>query len=386
MGLMVAKTPGARGFGSIRKLKSGNYQVRFTDPNGNAQTARGTFASKKAAEFELSRIKSAIDGRTWHADETPQAGELDPKTITLKQLATAWRKQATTSQGRRLGDKTLSEYERLANNTLAIFANKPIRSISTQQIETWRANELERGVFNQTAQAYKHLKTLMSYALDKRWIMTNPCTIKRGGNYKPEQGIIPSVEQVELMLEIAPEPLKTLLAIASEGGLRKGELLELRRKDIDLKPIKGSNQVAVNVARSVLWVKGKPKAKPPKSAKSIRQVLLPDLASELLRAHLKRVNLNPEALLFTPGQDPLEHLGQFQLRTLWERVREQAGYQGRFHSLRGYHLTQYALRGATTKELQDRAGHATPQMVMIYQHNTGREQELVARLNERVAN
>lgn len=383
----MAKTKRARGFGSIRELKSGRHQVRYTDPNGNSQTGRVTFSTKREAEKELSRIQHSIEAGTWHIDETPQAGELDPKTITLRQLAEAWRAQAVNSQGRRLGDKTLSEYERLANRTLSSFANKPIRQIQTQQIETWRAGELKRGVFNQTAQAYKHLKTLMNYALEKRWISANPCTIKRGGNYKPEQGIIPSVEQVELMLEIAPEPLKTLLAIASQGGLRKGEILELRLKDIDLKPNRGSKSVAVNVARSVLWVDGKPKAKAPKSKTSIRQVLLPDQASELLRAHIKRLNtINPEALIFARGADQLEHFGQFQLRTLWEKVREQAGYKGRFHSLRGYHLTQYALRGATTKELQDRAGHSTPQMVMIYQHNVGREQELVAKLNERVAN
>jgi integrase len=382
----MAKTKGARGFGSIDQLKSGNWRVRYTDPNGNPQKGRVTFSTKREAEKELSRIRLAIETGTWHIDETPQAGELDPKTITLGQLATAWRKQATNSQGRRLEAKTLSEYERLVNSTLARFKDKPIRQIQTQQIETWRAKELEREVYRQTNSAYKHLKQLMNYALEKRWITANPCTLKRAGVYKSQQPIIPSTQQVELMLEIAPEPLKTLIAIASEGGLRKGELLELRRKDIDLKPVKGSRAVLVKVSRSVQWVKGKPVSKSPKSSNGVRGVLLPDQASELLRAHMRRVDINPEALLFTRGADPLEHFGQFQLRTLWDKVKTQAGYQGRFHSLRAYHLTQYAITGATTKELQDRAGHATPQMVMVYQHNIGREAELVAKLNQKVAN
>lgn len=382
----MAKTKGARGFGSIDQLNSGNWRVRYTDPNGNPQKGRVTFSTKREAEKELSRIRLAIETGTWHIDETPQAGELDPKTITLGQLATAWRKQATNSQGRRLEAKTLNEYERLVNSTLARFKDKPIRQIQTQQIETWRAKELEREVYRQTNSAYKHLKQLMNYALEKRWISANPCTLKRAGVYKSQQPIIPSTQQVELMLEIAPEPLKTLIAIASEGGLRKGELLELRRKDIDLKPVKGSRAVLVKVSRSVQWVAGKPVSKSPKSSNGVRGVLLPDQASELLRAHMRRVDINPEALLFTRGADPLEHFGQFQLRTLWDKVKTQAGYQGRFHSLRAYHLTQYAITGATTKELQDRAGHATPQMVMVYQHNIGREAELVAKLNQKVAN
>jgi integrase len=383
----MAKTKGARGFGSIDQLKSGNFRVRYTDPNGNSQRARTTFTTKREAEKELSRIRHAIETGTWHIDETPQAGELDPKTITLRQLAETWRKQATNAQGRRLEPKTLSEYERLVNSTLATFRDKPIRQIQTQQIDTWRAKELEREVYRQTNSAYKHLKQLMEYALEKRWITANPCTLKRASVYKSKQPIIPNVAQVALMLEIAPEPLKTLLAIASEGGLRKGELLELRRKDIDLKPIKGARAVRVNVSRSVQWVKGKATPKAPKSLAGIRGVLLPDQASEILRTHLRRVDINPEALLFSRGADPLEHFGQFQLRTLWDKVKEQAGYKGTFHSLRAYHLTQYATEGgASIKELQDRAGHATPQMVMVYQHNPGREAELVARLNNKAAN
>ena len=382
----MAKTKNARGFGNVRKLKSGRYQVRYTDPNGNPQTGRTTFTTKLDADKELSRIHRAIESNTWHSDEAPQAGELDPKTITLEQLATAWRKQATNPQGRRLSDKTLLEYERFINSTLARFKDKRIRQIQTQQIETWRAGELERGVLRQTAGAYKHLKQLFNYALEKRWITSNPCTLKRASAYKSERGQIPTWEQVDLMISIAPNPLKTLLAIATEGGLRKGELLELRRKDIDLKPGNGSRQVVIKVARSVVWVQGKPKPKAPKTGASIREVMLPPQASELVRAHLLKVDINPEALLFSRGANSLEHFGEHQLRDLWEKVRDQAGYTGTFHSLRGFHLTQYGLRGATIKELQDRAGHSTPQMVMVYQYNTGREAELVASLNEKVAN
>lgn len=378
----MAKTKGARGFGSIDQLKSGNWRVRYTNPYGEPDKAKRTFKKYLEAEKELSRILNSIETGTWQKDVAPEAGAIDPKTITLAQLATAWRKQATNNQGRRLGDKTLAEYGRLVNSTLAGLKNKPIRQIHTQQIEAWRAGELERGVLNQTSKAYKHLKQLMDYALEKRWITSNPCTIKRGGVYKAEQPIIPSEAEVQLMLEIAPEPLKTILAIASEGGLRKGEILELRRKDIDLKPIRGSRAVGLKVSRSVLWVDGNPKVKPPKSAKGLRTILLPDQASELVRAHLRRVDITPEALLFSRGADPLEHFGQFQLRTLWDNIKAQAGYKGRFHSLRGYHATQCAINGATIKELQDRLGHSTPQMVMVYQHNVGREAELVARLNK----
>jgi len=162
----VAKQPGSRGFGSIRALPSKKFQVRYTDPNGNSQRGRVTFSTKREAEKELSRIQHSIEAGTWHVDETPQAGELDPKTITLKQLAETWRKQATNYQGRRLEPKTLAEYERLVNSTLATFRDKPIRQIQTQQIEAWRAKEPQREVYRQTNSAYKHLKLLMECAVE----------------------------------------------------------------------------------------------------------------------------------------------------------------------------------------------------------------------------
>ena len=149
-----------RGLGSIRKLPSGRYQVRYTDPNGVRRTARTTFKAKSQAEFELTNIRNAVESGTWHVDETPQAGDLDPKSVTLSQLAKYWRSQQVNAKGQPLSPNTLREYERLIDKTLGKLATKPIRAITRQNIETWRAPELKRAP-NQTSKAYKHLKTLM---------------------------------------------------------------------------------------------------------------------------------------------------------------------------------------------------------------------------------
>jgi hypothetical protein len=61
-----------RGLGSIRKLPSGRYQVRYTDPNGVRRTARTTFKAKSQAEFELTKIRGAVESGTW------QLEKLDP--------------------------------------------------------------------------------------------------------------------------------------------------------------------------------------------------------------------------------------------------------------------------------------------------------------------
>lgn len=376
----MAKTPQARGFGNIRKLPSGKLQVRYTDPDGLPRTGRTTFTTKREAEFELSRIRDSIERGTWHVDQSPQAGELDPRSVTLAQLALHWRQQAVTSQGRPLAPRTLLEYERLVSRTLEIFSDKPIRSITTQQLEKWRAIELGRGKLNQTSKAYKHLLTLMTWAQKRKWILQNPCTIERATSYRAPQPPIPTKNQVEQMLANTTTEFALFIALASQGGLRKGEILELRLKDI-VKASDYERGVRVTVARAVTWVKGAPIVKEPKTSASVRTVLLPTQASELLRSHLKDLNtVDPEALLFHLGEDTKTHWGEHHHRYLWNKLSDLVGFKGRFHSLRSYHLTQFALTGATTREIMDRGGHTNIQTAMGYQQNTGREALLVERL------
>ncbi len=368
-----------RGLGSIRKLPSGRYQVRYTDPNGIRRTARTTFKAKSQAEFELTRIRGAIESGTWLVDETPQAGDLEPKTITLSQLARHWREQQVNSKGQPLSPNTLREYERLIDKTLAKLATKPIRAITRQHIETWRAPELKRAP-NQTSKAYKHLKTLMTWAHKRAWIPINPCDIERGTAYTPSEPPAPTTKQVQIMLENAPTPFNVIVALAAYGGLRKGEILELRRKDIELVKDGSEKWVRVNVSRGVIWDENIPIVRKPKTDAGIRSVLLPLGVTELVTAHLKQTSIHPEALFFPRIQGSNDHMSEYQINPIWRSTRALAGYNGRFHSLRTYAATEFAKLNPTNQELMDRFGHRDIKTAMRYQRTTGRDQELLRKL------
>lgn len=369
-----------RGLGSIRKLPSGRYQVRYTDPNGVRRTARTTFKAKSQAEFELTRIRGAVEAGTWHVDETPQAGDLDPKTITLTQLASHWRSQQVNAKGQALSPNTLREYERLINKTLGKLASKPVRSISRQQIEAWRAPEIKRAP-NQTSKAYKHLKTLMTWAHKRHWIASNPCDIERASAYTPSEPEAPDTKQVQIMLDNSPPPFDTVIALAAFGGLRKGEILELRRKDIETVKDGAETWIRVSVSRGVIWDQGKAIVRKPKTEAGIRSVLLPLAVSNLVIGHLKQVRLDPEALLFPRTEIGNEHMGEYQINPNWRKVRALAGFTGRFHSLRTFAATEFAKLNPTNQELMERFGHRDIKTAMRYQRTTGRDAELLRRLN-----
>jgi integrase len=376
----MAATRTKRGQGSIRKLPSGKYQVRYTDPAGVRRTARITFDTARMAERELQLVRASIENGTWTADNTPQAGDLDPKTVTLRELAGYWRDQRTTSTGQALSPSTLGEYERLISSTLRDFADRPIREITTQQLERWRSPEMRRAP-NQTVKAYKHLKTLMTWAYKRHWLASNPCNIERGTSYKSEEPETPSRKQVEIMLESANSPFDTLLTIAAWGGLRKGEILELRRKDVDkVQAEDGATFISLNVRRAVIWQGSQALVKTTKTAKSVREVLLPASASAQVDAYLKTLSIDPEALLFSNKPGLNEHWGEFKIKPLWAAVCKEAGFKGRFHSLRSFAMTQFAITGATNQDLMDRAGHSDIATAMRYQRGTGREFELIKKL------
>lgn len=372
-----------RGFGSVRKLASGRYQVRFTDPNGNRRNARTTFKTKSSAEFELTRILNAVESGTWLVDETPQANGLDPKTLTLRQLAEHWRAQRVSTKGKALSVNTLIEYQRLVEKVLGSFADKPIRSITTAQIEDWRVPEFTKAP-NQAVKAYKHLRTLMTYAHKRHWIAMNPCDIERATAYTPKEPPAPTDKQVQIMLEHAKEPFKTILIFAAYGGLRRGEILELRRKDIEVIQEDGLKWVRVNITRAVVWDKtdnGKPIVSPPKSESGIRSLLMPLEVSEHIIQHLKSLkSIDPEALLFGNPAGSNVHWGEYKLNPYWRRVRALAGFSGRFHSLRAYASTEFAKLNPTDRELMERFGHRNIATAQKYQRTTGRESQLLRRM------
>jgi integrase len=373
-----------RGLGSIDKLASGKYRVRYTDPLGVRRSARITFKTKASAELELTRIRESIENGTWLVDQAPQAGGLEPKTLTLKELADHWRAQRVSTKGKSLSVNTLNEYQRLIEKVLVRFAAKPIRSITTAQIEEWRVPEFNRAP-NQAVKAYKHLRTLMTYAHKRHWISTNPCEIERATAYTSKEPPAPTAKQVQIMLENAQEPFKTILIFACYGGLRRGEILELRRKDISIIKEDGLKWVRLNITRAVVWDKrngNKAIVTEPKTEWGIRSLLMPLEAGEHVIEYLKSLkSIDPEALLFDNSDGLNIHWGEYKINPHWRRVRALAGFPHRFHSTRAYASTEFGLLNPTDRELMERFGHRDIKMAQKYQRTTGRESQLLRGMN-----
>jgi integrase len=161
--------------------------------------------------------------------------------------------------------------------------------------------------------------------------------------------------------------------IAALAGLRKGEILGLARRHVDI------DGARISVTQSLQEITGEGAVlSPPKSTSGVRIVAIPQRLVDELEKHLvDHVGPDPDALLFTnPNGNPV----RASLWTpAWDRAKEESGAEFRLHDLRHLAGTLTAQAGATLREIMDRLGHASPQAAMRYQHVALERSERIAR-------
>lgn len=188
---------------------------------------------------------------------------------------------------------------------------------------------------------------------------------------------VASVPQVFALADAVGPQYRAFVITAALTSLRWGELIALRRRDVDLEA-----GVAV-VQRSLIEYKGRLEVAPPKN-NGVRVVTLPEVLIQELRQHLLHVSADEDSLMFTGERGATPRRGNWRANVGWRDAVRAAGLpEGfHFHDLRhtGNHLV--AQSGASTRELMHRMGHSTMRAALIYQHATeSRARDLADRLD-----
>lgn len=381
--------------GTVEKLPSGRYRVRFTGPDGERHKAPVTFEDVKAARLWLDREIRAIedDPEGWHPPEK-RAADRRAKVLTLGAYADAWL-AGRKVKGRPLAVRTRDHYRALLDDhILPTFADMPLTSITPEQVDHWY--ELcAVGRPTTQAHAYSLLRTILGTAVDRGLIKTaNPAKVRGGGSTTRAKKVKPaSLDELTTIAENMPERHRLMVLLAAWCALRFGELAELRRKDVD------SKNGVLHVRRGVVRSSEGVVTKAPKSDAGIRDVAIPPHLLPLVRAHLlEHTAPGRDGLLFATASG--EHLAPstFYGRAAvlakdgtvkrtgwgWYAARQAAGRDDlRFHDLRHTGAVLAAQTGATLAELMGRLGHSTPAAALRYQHAAAeRDQEIARRLSE----
>jgi integrase len=363
-----------RPFGTIRKLESGRYQALFTNPQGRRVFAPKTFAKRIDAEGWLHQRRVERDTGRWNP-----AAVTKPAAITFGAYSSTWLAGRHVA-GRPIKTRTREHYAGILDaHLLPRFGSKPLSSITPADVRDWHATTLtDRPTMR--AHAYSLLRTIFTSAVNDELIGANPARIVGAGRTKRVVTIKPaSVEELGALTAAMPEELRLMVVLASWCGLRFGEVVELRRGDVDLSAeVVRVRRAAVRTAKGTIVTS-------PKSDAGARDVDIPPHIIPLIEQHLaKHVDNGRDSLLF-----PADHGGHLQPSSLyrhWYRARDTAGRPDlRFHDLRHTGAVLAAATGASLAELMARLGHSTPQAAMRYQHVAAGRGREVAHLMSKLA-
>jgi integrase len=254
-----------------------------------------------------------------------------------------------------------------------------LKDITPLTVRQWYA-KLPAELPTRRAHAYALLRTILGSELTDDLITANPVHIRGAGATRRAHQIKPAtLAELEAITVSLPERYRLMVLLASWCAMRFGELIELRRSDIDLKAGK------IMIRRAAVVVDGQTIVGSPKSSAGVRDVAIPPHLLPAVREHLATfAEWGKAGLLFAgPGGDHLDHSWFFRR---WNRARKAAGRPDlRFHDLQHTGAVLAAQTGATLAELMGRLGHSTPAMAIRYQHVAqDRDMEIARRLSAMV--
>ena len=280
---------------------------------------------------------------------------------------------------RELAPRTRELYAHLNKRLIApTFATTPLTRITPEAVRLWHADLTSRAGALQAAKGYRLLRAVLNTAVADGLLLRNPCRIVGGGQERTPERPLVTPEQVLALAEAIEPRYRALVLLAGTGGLRLGELLGLRRNNVDT-----ATAIVRIEEQATHLMSGERIVGPPKSAAGKRTVVLPAIAVEALSAHLDQyTGAEDDALVFTdPSGQPLH---KDALYKAWRPARAAVGLEHTtIHDLRHAGATLAAWTGASTKELMSRLGHASPRAALRYQHAAeSRDREIAARLDD----
>jgi integrase len=317
-----------------------------------------------------SRIEATQKLRDLHALRD-QAFEIDAGSQRLADYLEMWLREVVQPQLRPKTHRTYADQVRLhINPALEHLRLDKLRPQDVQLLlNRLRASGLSPATVNQTRRV---LRRALEQARQWRLIRENPVDLTAPPKAAaPEWRILTPEQARTLLSETAANRLSALYTLSLTLGLRQGEALALRWRDIDLEA------QTLTVQHQLQRVEGQLRLVEPKSKRSMRTIALPDVAVRGLREHHTRqleerlragLAWQEADLVFcTSIGTPI--IARNLLRS-FKRHLEEAGLPDvRWHDLRHTAASVLAAQGVHQRTVMEILGHSTTAMTMeIYTH------------------
>ena len=194
-----------------------------------------------------------------------------------------------------------------------------------------------------------------------------------------DRPVLSPIDIEHLAMAMQRDDDRTLVRLLGYGGLRIGEALALRRRDLD------PTRSTLAIRRSLEEVKGKLIVGETKTGVG-RVITLPRSLSAEIAKRCEQLPDDPDALIFGNRMGRFRRYRNF-MRDSWMPAVGRLNIDVRPHDLRATCASLLIDAGASVKDVQNHLGHADPVTTMaIYARiRPGRSEDLASRMDGLIA-
>lgn len=359
--------------GTITQRSAGSWTIQvsggFDDAGKRVRFTRTVHGSRRTAEKALTKLLHEVDTGTAVVDGSTPLGAY---------LTGRWLPHMRTQ----VRPKTWTSYEGAVRVHI-------IPRIGRVKLAKLRPTHVQRVLDEMTAagaapatvhKAYQVLSSALRQAVRWQVLVTNPAAGIRPPKVERAALSVPSAQQVRALLESsAGTPFELPLLLAATTGMRRGEVLGLRWRSVNLdkRDANGCPTPDLEVTATLQRVSGTTSFVPPKTDRSRRKISLPPITLDALKRH-KKAQAERRLLLGAAWRDldlvvdrgDGEHMDPDVLSAGFVRAATAAGLEGaRLHDLRHSFATTLLAAGVNVKVVSEALGHSKTAFTMdVYAH------------------
>lgn len=351
--------------GSVKKDKNTGKYFYIVDigidplTGKRKQKKKRGFITKKEAENSLTKLLSEVHTGIY----------VEPSKLLYGEYLEIWFNTKKHSVGIQTA-KVLKGY--LNSRIIPSLGNIKLAKLTSLHMQNYvnslRDEGLKRGTIEKII---KIIRNSLEHAIDLELISKNVAAKTKLPKGDKEELTVWNEQEVQLFLKDAQDSRYSIVFhMALVTGMRQGELLGLRWKDVDLE--KGHLTISQTLSHD-----GKTFLLGGKTKSSLRKILLPESTVAKLKKHRAAVlkeklsqgeeYQDNDLVMCTPSGTPINPANV--RRSLNVLIKKTAVPKIRFHDLRHTHATLLLAKGVNVKVISERLGHSNIKITLdTYSH------------------
>lgn len=281
---------------TVRKRKNGSYQIRvFCGLNSKAQRIDKSMTWTPPEGMTQKQIDRELERKKVLFEQEVKSGNFYDSNMTFEALSKKWMDEYARQK---LAPMTITSYTYLLMRINKAIGHKKLKEIKPLHLNSFYSNLREKGTKHDVKgkpmkdaslapktilEHHRLISNILSYAVKWQLVESNVASYADPPKLSHKEISILDEQQLKRLLSLlgdVPQPYGTMIKLLLYTGLRRGELMGLEWKDIDL------DKGLMQIVRTSQYIGSKTIiTKDPKTASGRRKLTLSRSACNMLREY-----------------------------------------------------------------------------------------------------